>query len=247
MKNTLVTILLVSLTLGNGLFAQEFERNPGSFDKITVSPKINLILQKGAEESVKIAYHNIDPRKINIELYGKRLRIFLEEARYVDKRVRRYDDGYSSKISVYHDVSITAYVTYRELTEVEMRGSEDLMCASPIVADEFKLTVYGEANVQLDSIKVEKFKVSLYGENRLKVLAGTAEHQVYRLFGENRIDTRGLISHTAAARIYGEGRLRINAEDEVRLNSFDEPKVDITGNAHIYRGIMIGNTSIYTH
>lgn len=221
------------------------EKQLPRFEKITVSPKINLVLRKGDHESIRIDYANVAPEKINIEVRRGKLLIYLDEARIVDKRVKRNNGG--SKVSMYHNASITAYVTYTELKQVEMRGESDLSCDSAIVADKFKLKVYGANEVYFASLKTKKFKASFYGENIIKIAAGETGHQVYRLFGENRIDTRGLESKTTSARIYGEGRIRLNANDQVRLTSFGEPDIDITGPAHITKGIMIGRTSIQTH
>jgi hypothetical protein len=246
MKKLLISTLLVAI----GYFAlaqEEVIRKVPSFNKISVSPKINLVLEKGEKESVRIVYSNVVANKINVEVVSDKLRIYLDDARLVDKRQRVSDDNYSTKVSVYHDAIVTAYVTYRFIKELEMRGAETLTCENEIEADKFKLKVYGEAEVNLASLKTHKFKASLYGENTIKIKSGESVHQVYRLFGENKIDTRGLESTTASARIYGEGRLKMKASDEVRINAFGEPEIDISGNPHISRGIIIGRSNIGLH
>jgi len=244
MKKTLITIAMMAIGF-LALAQEEMIRKVTSFDKISVSPKINLVLVKGDKESVRIAYNNISPGKINVEVVGNKLRIYLDQARLVDKRERSSDDH--SRVSMYHDVNVTAYVTYRFLKELEMRGEETLTCETEIETDKFKLKVYGEAEVNLASLKAHKFKASLYGVNNIKIKSGESTQQVYRLFGENKIDTRGLESTIASARIYGEGRLRMKATEEVRINAFGEPDIDISGNPHISKGIMIGKTHIELH
>jgi hypothetical protein len=241
-KLVLITLLTATCTLASA--QEEVLRKVPSFDKISVSPKINLVLEKGEKESVRIKYSNIQPGKIYVEVVGNKLRIYLEDARLVDKRERRDSESGSSRVSVYHDASVTAYVTYRFLNALEMRGEETLTCDSEIEADKFKLKVYGEAEVNLASLKAHKFKASLYGVNNIKIKSGESAHQVYRLFGENKIDTRGLESTTATARVYGEGRLKMKATDEVRINAFGEPDIYISGNPHISRGIIIGKSHI---
>lgn len=241
MKKTMITTLLLAMVLLTHA-QEEVIRKVPSFDKISVSPKINLVLEKGDKESVRVAYSNISPGKINVEVVGSKLRIYLDQARLVDKRDRSSDNH--SRVSRYHDVTVTAYVTFRHLKELEMRGEETLTCESNIDVDKFKLKVYGEAEVNLASLNTHKFKASLYGVNNVKIQSGESSHQVYRLFGENKIDTRGFESITASARIYGEGRLRMKATEEVRINSFGEPDIDIIGNPHISRGIIIGRTHI---
>ena len=61
--------LVFGLLLGLPILAQaqELKRNLDSFDKIIVSPKINLILQKGDQESIRVKYANVSSDKINID------------------------------------------------------------------------------------------------------------------------------------------------------------------------------------
>ena len=170
------------------------------------------------------------------------LRLFLDRARIVEKQV---PDGIRHhKRSVYSDVSVTAYVTYRELKELEIRGDGEISCETEISTEKLKLRAYGEAEIRLASLKARKFKASLYGVNRLQIRSGEAVTQVYRLFGENKVDTRGLSSTTASARIYGEGKLSLNASDKVRLNAIGEPFIMVSGNAKVSKGITVGRVSV---
>jgi len=241
-KLLLLTVIVFSATLVFG--QEEITKNVSPFNKIVVSPKITLVLEKGDKESVRIVYSNISTDKINIEVTGHQLSLYLDDARMIDKRERRDSEYGNSKVSRYEGASVTAYVTYRFLNQLEMRGQETLTCEGPIEADKFKLKLYGEAEVSLAALKTNKFKASLYGVNRIKIKEGESTHQVYRLFGENKIDTRGLVSTTASARVYGEGRLSMKATDEVRINAFGEPEIIVSGNPHISRGIIIGKSHI---
>ncbi len=245
MKN-LTKSLFLCLTLGlTGLTqAQELNRNLDSFNKIIVSPKINLVLQKGEQESIRIRYSNVSPDKINIEVSNNRLRIYLDDARIVEKHRKTHSENYSSNMSIYHDAVITAYVTYRELKVLDVRGEEEVTCDGLIDSEKFKLKAYGEAEITLASLHTKNFKAVLYGENKLKIKEGQAGHQRYRLYGENKIDTRAFESETISTTIYGEGRLSVNASDEIRINAFGEPQVNVSGNSHISRGIIIGKADI---
>jgi len=247
MKKTFITVVMLGISFLSSVAQEEIIRKVPGFHKISVSPKINLVLEKGEKESVRIVYSNVAVSKINVEVINDKLRIYLDNARIVDKRERNYLNDHHSNVSIYHDAVVTAYVTYRNLNELEMRGEEKLTCNGEIEADKFKLVVYGEAEVNLASLNAHKFKASLYGENTIKIKSGESEHQVYRLFGENKIDTRGLESTTAVARVYGEGRLKLHASEEVRINAFGEPDIDISGNPHISRGIIIGKSRIGLH
>ena len=221
--------------------APEIIRKLQPFNRVIASPRVNLILKEGDEESVRLVYHRVDAEKINIEVRGKTLRLYLDDARVTEKlyRVSRRE-----KRSVYEDVSVTAYVTYRHLRHLEVRGQQELTVLSPINADKFKLKAYGQNEITFASLKVGYLKTHLFGENKLKVSGGRVDHQKYKLFGENRINTEELESYTTIATIYGESKVRLNTQDELRINSFGESQVSYNGDADVSRGLIFGKTKI---
>lgn len=247
MKNIAKYLFFTALLSASGLaVAQQIEEKLNPFSKITVSPKINLILQKGSEESVRIVYSNIDRSAINVEVRGSKLCIYLDQARLVDKRERQNDD-YNSKTSIYRDAEVTAYVTYAHLKSLEVRGEQEIASVGLLENESFKLKAYGESEITFDSLQTQKFKAIVYGENKIKIKGGKAVHQRYRLYGENKIDARALASTSVSTSIYGEGRLSINASDEVKVSAIGEPIVQVTGTSFINKGIIIGKAEIQTH
>lgn len=243
MKKTAFT--LICFLLLSAAYAQEETKSLSHFTKIVVSPKINLVLVKGETESIKLLCNNITPEKVYVEVHHGKLHIYLEDAKIIEKRRWSYRNDYDYyKRSVYADVSVTAYVTFKQLNSLEKRGEEEVTCQSEIIADKFKLRAYGETEITIQSLKTKKLKTSLYGENNLKIMAGSADRQVYRVFGENKVDTRGMSSYTASTRIYGEGRLSLNASEEVHVTAFGEPNITVKGDAQITKGLVIGVAKI---
>ena len=238
-------VLLIAGLLSAGFVqAQDSQKSLKSFKKITVSPRVNLILQKGDNESLRIIYNDIPQSKVNVIVKGNKLKIYLDDARVVEKQVRIYNKENTQKQGIYHGSSITAYVTYKELKAVEIRGDQELRCDDEIRTNKFKLKAYGETEIRLASLNTKKFKVSLYGNNDVRIKSGSADDQVYRLFGDNKINTIGLKSATATTRIYGEGKVSISASDEVRINAFGEPSIHIEGTSIISKGIILGHANI---
>ncbi len=239
MKNLILAFALIS----GAALAQNNERMLDSFRKIVVSPKIKLVLKKGEKESIRITAQNVDATQLNVRVEGNKLLIYLEDARYIEKR-ERLSDHYASRKSIYRDASVTAYVTYTELKGIEVRGEERVTCEDVIQSDKFKLKAYGTADIYLAGLDVRKFKTSLYGENRLRIASGKSVHQKYRLYGENVIETTELESETVATNIYGEGRVSIHATEEVRLNAFGEPQILVQGSALVSKGLVFGRVGI---
>ena len=78
MKKVILPILLLLFVATFNVEAQDKIHSVKSFDKIIVSPHIELNLVEGSEESVKIENAKVSEDKINIEVEGKTLRIYLD-------------------------------------------------------------------------------------------------------------------------------------------------------------------------
>ncbi|MFM7851515.1 MAG: head GIN domain-containing protein [Flammeovirgaceae bacterium] len=243
-----LTLSVLAVCAAAFVSAQEFTRNLPGFDKIVVSPKINVVLTKGDKESVRIVYARVEKEKIHASVAGQTLQLYLEGARILDKReyhsIDEDDYHYKGKVSVYQNASVTAYVTYKELHKLQVRGEEEITCNSAIVGDDFVLKAYGESQITLDSVHVDEFKLALYGRNNVKVKAGVAKKQTYRLYGENKIDNSALKSEDVTTSIYGEGRLKLFASNQVYITAFGEPMIEVLGSPDIRRGLLIGKANI---
>ncbi len=243
MKPFYATFWLV-LILSISVFAQSEIQPLASFDRIVASPFVNIVLEKGEQESIRLEYAGIDPQDVNVKVKRRKLHVYLDDARFVEKKEKYYYGGNKVRHSRYGNSSVTAYITYSELRGVEIRGEKGLVCNGPLKAEKFKLKVYGANEVTLTSLETDKFKASIFGSNDIAIKSGMAGHQVYRLFGENRIDTQKLESNTTTSRIYGEGRLTVSAHDELKITAFGEPEIRLAGDAAIHKRIVFGATNI---
>lgn len=242
MKNLSTT--LVFLFFVSAVQAQEIQKDVKPFTRIIASPRVNLILSKGDQENVRLVYHDVDKSKINIEVRNKTLSIYLDDARKVEK-VTRHMDKWGARRSIYEGVTVTAYVTYKEIEAIEIRGNQELTCRDAIEVEEFRLRAYGQNEITLASLKTDFFKASLYGQNQLKIKKGRVVEQKYKLYGENKIDTRSVRSAFASASIFGEGNLKINSSEHVRVDAFGEPDIYVDGGAEVNKRLVIGETRVY--
>jgi hypothetical protein len=238
----LKTFALLLAFLPTLAFAQEIEKDLKHFTRVIASPRVNVILQKGTQESIRLTYNNVTPDKINIDVTGKTLRIYLDQAKKVE-RTNHGRDG--QRESMYKDVTINAYVTYRDLEGLEIRGNQELTCMDPIESDAFTLRAYGENEIRFSSLRTGFFKAKLYGENDLHIDKGRTLEQKYLLYGENKIDSKGLRSDYIITSIFGEGSLKINSAEEVRIDAFGEPQIYVDGGANIHRRLVFGKANIF--
>lgn len=242
---TILSLLLFPSLIAFGQDAgPEIVKALKPFDRIIASPRINLILKKGDHESIRLVYHDVSESKINIEVQRQTLKIYLDGARKVEK-MSSQDLHYGTRRSVYDGVSITAYVTYRDLESLEIRGNQELTVKDGIEAEEFRLKAYGENEITFASLKTDFFKASLYGENTLKIQSGKVVEQKYKLYGENKIDTRDMKSAFVTASIFGEGDVKVNTTEEVRLDAFGEPTIFVNGGGHVNKRFVFGKTEVF--
>ena len=232
---------LVLLFISTLAFSQEIQKDLKHFNKIIASPRINLILKKGEKESVRLVYNNVTESKINIEVQGKTLAIYLDNARKIEKLK---DNDFDRARWMYEGVTVTAFVTYTELEALEIRGNQELTCNDAIESEEFRLKAYGENDITLASLKTDFFKASLYGENELKIKKGRVVEQKYKLYGENKIDTREMKSAFTSTSIFGEGNVKINSTEKIRVDAFGEPTIYVRGGGQVNKRLVFGKTYI---
>jgi hypothetical protein len=236
-------LFLFAATSSALAFGQEIEKNLKHFTRVVASPRVNVVLIQGEHESIRIRYENLQPGSINAKVTGNTLRIYLNDARKIEPTARA-EHRHGSRESLYNGASVTAYVTYRDLERVEIRGNQALTCESLIDTEKFTLCAYGENEITLKSVKAEYFKAKMYGENRLRIASGRTTEQKYLLYGENKIDTERMRSDYSFTRIFGEGSIRINSSDEVLIDAFGEPRIYVDGGAVINRRFVIGTPVI---
>ena len=213
------------------------------FEKIRVGPLVNVVLTEGEQEHIRIEYGGISPEKINFGVKGKTLSIYLDDAKYTVKTEEIYKDGYKQKVPIYRGVQITAYVTYKNLREMEIRGEEKLSCRDSLKAGKFKIRMFGESSVDLAYLDTDQLKVRLYGENSLGIGAGDSKVQKYRLFGENSIDSGGMAGSRIATSSFGENKLDLSANEQIRLLGFGDVKMQYSGDPQL-RKFIIGESHI---
>jgi hypothetical protein len=247
MKNIFTSTACLLLTFLSCTFtsAQTIHKPLPHFEKLVVSPLINVVLTEGEQEHIRLEYQGIEPQKINYVVKGKTLRVYLDDARITPKNRKHYDeDGYMFRKPIYNNVQITAYITYRQLSRLEVRGEERVSCESPLVADVFTLKIYGQSKVTLTTLEANHLKAYLYGENKLAIQSGKAQTQKYRVYGENKVDTRNFTSQHISASTIGESRLNLYASDQLRVTALGESDIYNAGEGQTNKRLIIGRANV---
>lgn len=240
-----ISMLLFIISIGyQSLNAQSKTMDVESFNKIILSPNIDLRLVEGNSESVKIQSSKISSDKITVEVKGKTLRIYLEDAKFSTKNRKEYRDNSKMSVPIYQGAVATILVTYKDLKKLSIRGEEEVVCESRLSAKKFVIKMYGEAELTMKEVNIGLLKTALFGENVLEIKRGVVQEQIYRTYGENEVKVQGLENETARFKSFGDNEFDVNTSEEIKLFAMGDSKVSYTGDAHFRKGLVLGDSKI---
>ncbi|MEP6949359.1 MAG: head GIN domain-containing protein [Ginsengibacter sp.] len=214
------------------------------FNKVIVSPYIQVTFVEGSEESVTIEKSTVSNEKIHLEVNDKTLRIYLEGAKDIPKSKKVYENGYKEKQPLYKGTVVTATITYKTLTELSVRGEETQLCKSLLKGDKFRLRIYGESHVIFNEVNLGKLHATTYGESDLEIKSGTIKVQRYTAYGESKINSLGISGKTGSITAYGEAAFQMNVSDEIKITAFGEATLQYKGDPKINKGLHFGTMHV---
>ena len=210
------------------------------FNKLIVSPYINVVLREGAEEKVEISSRKVDERDIHVDIDGQTLRIYLEGSRLRPRNVSK--NGMNTER--YRDAEITAYVTYKNLKKLSVRGDQRVVCESSLKGKRFKLKTFGDNQVMLTGVETDFFKASMYGDNRVEIDGGRSQKQKYLSFGDNKVYARHYEADFTKTTSFGDGEFFFNTKDVIKVVAFGDADIQYSGGAYLERGLILGDSDI---
>lgn len=235
-------ILLVCSAISYAAIAQN-SQSLSTFNKITISPKIEVELVKGESESITWEVFNVDDAKVHIEVKSNRLVIFLEDARIA---TRYKKEKYGFKYPMYsEDVLVKAKITYVDLKKIEVRGEERLTILSDLENDKkLVLKAYGTSKIRMEGVNTNKLKTVLIGENELEIKSGAANNQKIKTIGENSIVSNNFDVVRTKANAIGENNLNLSISGLLQLWAIGASDIQINGNPSLHKGLVIGENDI---
>ena len=234
-------LIFIVLIIGN-ITAQTKDYPVEHFKKVIVSPHIQINFVQGEKESVSIESISVSEDKLNLEVSGSTLRIYLEGAKTVTKSEK--SDDYEGKQSIYDGTIVKATVSYKTLNELSLRGEQKFVCESPLELDKFVLFIYGESRVFLNDVKLNSMNTTIYGESYLEIKSGAIGRHKIIAYGESEVNAIEVATKNAKVTAYGEANIRLMVADELKVTSYGEANISYTGDANVKKGIVIGDATI---
>ena len=246
MKNQFYSgiIVLLMVFTTQTTTAQDKTYEVEAFEKVIVSPHIEVTLMEGDEESVTINNAKVAMDKINVTVEGKTLRLYLDDARVVTKSEKIKNDNWKGSRSIYNGTQATATITYKKLKRLSVRGEESVRVTSAMNQKDLKLTIYGESKVYFDDLTTEELTVAIYGESYLELADGSVGRQVYRAYGESEVNASGIRNKSTKITAYGESNFRVKVSDRLKVTCYGETNINYLGSPVVDKGIVIGEAAI---
>lgn len=239
-KNIFALTLLFAVTTSFSQSIIEVE----SFDKVIVSPHIEVTFIESDAELVEILSCKEPLSKLNVEVIGSTLRIYLEGAKtYTDSKDIK-GDNYDYKVPIYNGTVVKAIVNYNNLEELSLRGEEKFVCKSTIEQNEFDLKIFGESQVYFNEVDLANLTTTIYGESYLELKDGSVASQKITAYGETTVNTLNVKCDNAKITAYGEGSYRIAVKDRLKVTAFGEATIAYEGSPDVRKGIVIGEATI---
>ena len=236
--------LIVFLLFSNYSTAQSKVIAVETFDKVIVSPHIEVIFKEGVKESVSVESIIVPIEKLNVVVKNNTLNVYLDGARITTETKKEYVNNNKRKTSIYKGTIVSLIITYKKINSLDLRGEERLVFENNIVAKKLRLNIYGESQVYLNEVDIQNLQVSIYGESYLEIAQGKIEKQKFTAYGESTINTLNVESTETKLTAYGDGTFQFNASEKLKITSYGEATINYSGNANLNKGIVIGETKI---
>jgi hypothetical protein len=217
MKKSMVTLVwLIACTVFSfTAYAQNSEtRNLKSFSEVHVGGAFDVVLAKGDKESVNIESSTLELDKIETEVEGKSLKVRLKKGTYRNTG------------------NIKIHITYRDLTAIHSSGSSNVVCNSPIQADDFQLHTSGSGKVKLASLTTNALDIHNSGSSNVD-LAGSAKRQNISISGSSKINAFDLKCEESKVSISGSGDVNISVSQNLEARVSGSGDIRYKGDPNI--------------
>ncbi|MDZ7613774.1 MAG: DUF2807 domain-containing protein [Flavobacteriaceae bacterium] len=244
MKKLIICTILFFLCASPASYGQSKEYPVGPFDKVIVSPYIQVIFKKGEKTSVVLENITVSQNKLFVEVSNNTLHLYLEGAKTIPKNEKVKHGNTKTKSPIYNNTTAKMTVTYQDLRALSLRGEEKFIFEDPLAAVEFKLSLYGEIELDIPKVTFDRLDMDLYGENELEIKTGKINDNKITSYGENEIEMIGVESDHANITSYGDAEIALFVNKEIKLTAYGETHIDFKGQALIKKGIVIGETTV---
>jgi hypothetical protein len=217
-----LTILLFVLSIS--CIAQKQERNLAEFNKISFAAGGYMEIIQGDKQSVVVEGSTSELDHIITSVENGKLRIYTKN--YIDQ---------------FHDLKI--YITVKELSDITVAGSGDVVMNSSLKTENLNLEISGSGDIRISDLSANKVELQIAGSGNISVKGVSSERIDVNVTGSGDVKASELQTKSADVNITGSGSVEIFTTDFLdntivgsgNLFYKGNPKIDshITGSGRI--------------
>ena len=239
MKQTVVLSLIALMSLpiqaqwwggkgikGNGEVTT-ITRNVGDYDQVNVGGFFDVELVYGDEGTITIEGESNLLDYLVTEVKGSALKIKVEKGKNLKPNRNK---------------TIRVTVPFRDLDEVTLAGSGDVIAKDMIKADSFKTAVAGSGDL-IVAVDANSVDGSVAGSGDL-TLEGNAQDVDFRVAGSGDIHAGKLSAKNGEASVAGSGDIKLNCSDYLKARVSGSGDIEYLGNPEREDNKVSGSGSI---
>ena len=205
--------------------------NVNSFNSVRAEGLYELILTQGDMESVKIEADDNLQDLFKVSNDGSTLVIDMPELK--NNNINFNDENRN------HKLNLKVYVTFKQLTGLDVGIIGSVRCTTPLKADAFKIDSKNVGNIEL-KLAADKLTINNKGVGNI-TLTGSANNAIITNAGVGKFNGEDLIVQTMDINNSGVGNADVHVEKDLKVKESFLGKVTNSGNAkeHKMDGVEI--------
>lgn len=229
MKNTIATFILAILFVsttnaqnwgnkkikGNGNVTTE-TRNTEDYDGVKCAGSMDFVLVAGNEGKIKLEGESNLLEHIVTEVKGKSLIV----------KVKKGVNISSSK-----NKTIKVTIPFKDINDVSLAGSGDVVSDDQIVSDNLNISLAGSGDIILD-VKAQSIKGAVAGSGDIS-LKGSTNKLVAKVAGSGDFNSFGLQASETEVYVAGSGDAQISASSSLKARVAGSGDITYRGNPTI--------------
>lgn len=197
---------------GNGEL-ETITRNVGDYNEISVAGFFDVTLVAGNEGELTIEGESNLLEYIETEVNGERLTIKVKNKQNL-------------KTSWGKDIKIR--VPFRDLNQVSLSGSGEIMSTDVIKANNFRVSVSGSGDINL-VVEASSTESRVTGSGDLVLRGSTRDHET-SVTGSGDLEAGRFKADNVDAKVTGSGDIRVSCEKSIRARVTGSGDIEYVGN-----------------
>ncbi|WP_298348054.1 head GIN domain-containing protein [uncultured Dokdonia sp.] len=197
---------------GNGEL-ETITRNVGDYDEISVAGFFDVTLVAGNEGELTIEGESNLLEYIETEVDGDRLTIKVKNKQNL-------------KTSWGKDIKIR--VPFRDLNQVSLSGSGEIMSTDVIKANNFRVSVSGSGDINL-VVEASSTESRVTGSGDLVLRGSTRDHET-SVTGSGDLEAGRFKADNVDAKVTGSGDIRVSCDKSIRARVTGSGDIEYVGN-----------------